>query len=662
MRTSFKPLQASIKLERKSRELQNLDTMTSYCVGAIQLAQTTGNIKLLTKHLKQSLPFIDYKLQDLVWQINIMYIQRLFERPARHTCVMPLFNDSPLPRMRHASAFGLQALDLPEGSNGLSWIVNQGPSQLMLIPGLTAASIAAAAAGDPGALNYLRFAAQHFAALGSTQNITALDKLCIEACSLEDHNELLDFLQQPDRQQLKDIYRARMDSTTELLDVAVADGRLDSLKWLRALCQSFPSDDTGLMEVAAQHGHLSILQYLRSGPHPASWDDDVTESATPHADCLLWLLSQDPPCPFSSDIVKNLAATGTLATLITLHESAKVLWHLWDDSVCEAAATAGNLAMLQYLRRQTPPVPWTSAVCEAAAHRGDMSMLQWARAQDPPCPWDASCSAAAAHGGHIPVMEWLQAQHPPCPLDCTSCTAASQVGQLAILKWLRTRQPPVPWSAPCASLADNLGVIQWLRSQDPPCPWDKDCTMMAAVRGSLPMLQWMRAQDPPCPMSPLCSIQAANQGHLEMLQWLHQQDAESISSVLYYHAHRHTQVLKWLHHLGTPAPATVGYRKRLPAPISISSPVLMFLGDIGAPLLRSEMSRLLVARKTFCMFHGLLRWCRRAVSDPSRGIHWAFDEQLPSVTGQHLLVHLSMLPPEVTTRIAVAADLQHDLI
>ncbi|KAK9818957.1 hypothetical protein WJX74_007307 [Apatococcus lobatus] len=82
-------------------------------------------------------------------------------------------------------------LNLPADSQGLSWIVSQGPSQLLLIPGLTAASIAAAAAGDPDAHSYLRFAAQHFAAHGSTQNITALDNICIEACNLGDHDKLI---------------------------------------------------------------------------------------------------------------------------------------------------------------------------------------------------------------------------------------------------------------------------------------------------------------------------------------------------------------------------------------------------------------------------------------------------------------------------------------
>ncbi|KAK9818948.1 hypothetical protein WJX74_006169 [Apatococcus lobatus] len=209
-------------------------------------------------------------------------------------------------------------LDLPEGSQGLSWIVGQGPSQLLLIPGLTAASIAAAAAGDTDAINYLRFAAQHFAVLGSTQNMTALDLVCIEACSLGDNDELTDFLQQPERQHLKEICQARMIYTSRLLDEAVAEGRLDSLKWLQALCQRFPSDDTELMEAAAQHGHLSILQYLRSGLNPAAWDDDVADSAIPHTDCLLWLLSQEPPCPFPPDLVERIAANGMLTTLMTL--------------------------------------------------------------------------------------------------------------------------------------------------------------------------------------------------------------------------------------------------------------------------------------------------------------------------------------------------------
>ena len=89
--------------------------------------------------------------------------------------------------------------------------------------------------------------------------------------------------------------------------------------------------------------------------------------------------------------------------------------------------------------------------------------------------------------------------------------------------------------------------------------------------------------------------------------------------------------------------------------------MLLFLGDIGAPLPADQQARLLVARRAFCTFHGLLRWCRSAVSDPSRGAHCAFDYLSNESAGQELLVLLSKLPSELVTKIAVAARLQHDI-
>ena len=46
---------------------------------------------------------------------------------------------------------------------------------------------------------------------------------------------------------------------------------------------------------------------------------------------------------------------------------------------------------------------------------------------------------------------------------------------------------------------------------------------------------------------------------------------------------------------------------------------------------------------------------------PGRGVHLAFDELQPATNGQHLLVHLCVLPPELINRNAVAAELQHDI-
>ncbi|KAK9840324.1 hypothetical protein WJX74_007627 [Apatococcus lobatus] len=94
---------------------------------------------------------------------------------------------------------------------------------------------------------------------------------------------------------------------------------------------------------------------------------------------------------------------------------------------------------------------------------------------------------------------------------------------------------------------------------------------------------------------------------------------------------------------------------------SITTPLLLLLGDIGAALTPEQQVQLLSARRTFCTFHGLLRWCRHAVWDPSKGMHRAFDILSTNASGQNLLVRLSMLPPEILSRIALIAGLQHTI-
>ena len=80
----------------------------------------------------------------------------------------------------------LQRTDLPDGNQGLQWIVSKRPGQLLLIPGLCVGSVIAAAAGDQAAHAYLCFTAQYFAAFGGSQNPTRLDKLCLQQSVVSD--------------------------------------------------------------------------------------------------------------------------------------------------------------------------------------------------------------------------------------------------------------------------------------------------------------------------------------------------------------------------------------------------------------------------------------------------------------------------------------------
>ena len=51
-------------------------------------------------------------------------------------------------------------------------------------------------------------------------------------------------------------------------------------------------------------------------------------------------------------------------------------------------AQNGRLAILHWLRSQTPPCRWNRSVCSRAAGSGHLVVLQWLRSKNPPCPWD----------------------------------------------------------------------------------------------------------------------------------------------------------------------------------------------------------------------------------------------------------------------------------
>ena len=476
-------------------------------------------------------------------------------------------------------------LDLPHEAEGLAWIASHGPTKLLLLPGLRAFSITAAAEGSQQALAYLRFKAQEHAGSAGNHILPLYEAFRLSASQAGAQSTLQ--VQSDMEAQVECALHARQEAIKQTLLLTAGQGQLAALKWLRALCR--PIDEPGLevMQAAARHGHLEILQYLRSGPSPAPWDYSVSFNAAPHFDCLTWLLTQDPPCPCHDDLPHQVA--------------------LW-----------GSLDSLMWLKAHAPnsSVHWRTTASAAAVCRNDLEMLQWLQAMD-------------------------------CPCDHFCCIHASEAG--------------------------NVSMLQWLCSQQPPCPWDGECTLKATAHGHLSTLRWLCAQDPPCPWASLwpCTHEAAERGNLAVLELLCDQGLMLTCTEYYWAAsegHRH--VLSWLHAQGTPIPSP-SFRE-MDCISSTSVPFLMFLGDIDVPLLHHEEA-LIMARQTFCTFHGLLRWCCRAVSDPSRCAARAFDLLAPDCSSQELLVRLSRLPSDLIavawqslqshgSRIAVAAELQHDIL
>ena len=259
--------------------------------------------------------------------------------------------------------------------------------------------------------------------------------------------------------------------------------------------------------------------------------------------------------------------------------------------------------------------------------------LQWLRSQDPPCPWGVDVTEAAA-STDLKTLQWLRGQQPPCPWNMQTCAAAARAGKLEILVWLRAQDPPCPWSGTsfeAAAHQPNAEILTWLHEAG--CPHTLRTNRM--------------------------SISAACKGHLAVVQWLRDQ-GHVLTGDLYKYAaaHNHSHVLRFLHRMDVPPPR---HHSELQGPDHFKLPMAMFLADIGVQLSKPTETAVTRARRAHCAFHGLVRWWRRALSDPSREAHLAFDSLAEDRSGQMLLTRLSLLSPELTHKIALAAELQHDI-
>ncbi len=533
-------------------------------------------------------------------------------------------------------------MDLPSDGEGLSWIAGHDPARLQLIPGLQPASIEAAAAGDQKALAYLRFTAQHHAAYPGICAQDDFDRAIVQIS--KDSNDpagysLLKALEKRDAL-FMELFHDRQHHTVKQCAQAIHEGQLGALMWLRAIClETWTIDDLDLMDTAAAAGHLGILKFLCTAPYPVFWDEETSAAALPHLECLKWLLSTDAPegpCPYGNGILSQIAGQHGLPALQWFYAHSSVVdVKTWNVGILETAAGLGDQPMGEWLRAQKPPAPWDESVCRAAARQGKIGMLHWLRSQRPPCPWDESVTAAAARSD-IKTLHWLRAQVPPCPWGQSTCTAAARSG--------------------------HLEVLIWLRSQDPPCPWDQQkCTEAAAGQPNVEMMRWLcDGHDVADPSTMLeCTHKAARTGNLAMLEWLCHHGVPLTGSLYAVAAdHNHSHILRFLHSRKVAPPThPIGGIMTL----YIKMTVWMFLCDIGAHLSDAKRQHVLQTRRACCLFLGLVRWCRRAVSDPSRRAHLAFDSLAKDRSGQLLLTRLSRLPPELISKIAVAAELQHDI-
>jgi hypothetical protein len=201
------------------------------------------------------------------------------------------------------------------------------------------------------------------------------------------------------------------------------------------------------------------------------------------------------------------------------NRSARTWYGVWgigcESVVCVEAASSGRLGVLEWARGVD--CGWDVRGCfMKAAHGGHVHVMRWMREQDEAdCPWDVSVCDAAASGGNLPALQWVRGEG--CPWHVSSlCFNAGMSGNEAMLAWLTAEGCEFDmWTAAGAARKgrDNLLLLLQQRGS----PFDETACVMAAEGGHLGTLQWLREQG--CPWGVETCDAAAEKGHVAVLRW-----------------------------------------------------------------------------------------------------------------------------------------------
>uniref|UniRef100_H3HD47 DNA excision repair protein n=1 Tax=Phytophthora ramorum TaxID=164328 RepID=H3HD47_PHYRM len=345
------------------------------------------------------------------------------------------------------------------------------------------------------------------------------------------------------------IWRSGSSSSfSEALEVAVARGDLETVKWL---FEHFKHCQVAVevVEAAAWNGQLEILQYLLehdAGVKSESMGRDVFGSAVAmkdlvrsgRLDLMKRIAAQHEPPPEDSGWTTDWRC----AMWLMQHPAGR--WTCDGDDRLYAefvfsAAYKGNVEVMEYLFERGT----VDKVRDALLH--------------------------AIREGHLDLVKWLIEHFPESeriPEYCVLDEAASRQSLLASDDYLKVHQTLCRYRTewhPTEAMDDaaangHLEVVKWLHlNRSEGCTTSAmDC---AAANGHLDVVQWIHTH-----RTEGCTTQAmdgaAENGHLDVIKWLHRNRFEGCTRKAIEGAlsNGYLRVADWLHiHLPQLIPANV---------------------------------------------------------------------------------------------------------
>lgn len=275
------------------------------------------------------------------------------------------------------------------------------------------------------------------------------------------------------------------------------------------------------MRLALQSGRLELLDYLYyyCGCRLPS-DGYETAILYNQTNSLVFTIRNTV---FQSGDVKvcSFAARSGRFECLALARSYGCLWK--NESICEEAASSGNLDCLRYVHLLQGQL--CAKTCIAAALGGHTNCLEYIRDAATGRDLLVQCSAAvlrsAARNGHLDTIRFL---HEQCGCQSWSshvAAAAAQGGHTECLEY--AHQHGCPWgTATCLRAAENNHFHCLAYALQHACPFDFDAGEAAARRGYVDCLELL-LQEELCPDEAACRI-AATHGHVVCMRMLQRFD------------------------------------------------------------------------------------------------------------------------------------------
>lgn len=227
----------------------------------------------------------------------------------------------------------------------------------------------------------------------------------------------------------------RMPLNKSVSYAAATTGRLEMVRWFTGPETDCPIDSCQMAEAAAGYGHFHILKHLWE--YSQHMTARVTNSAAGWGDLktFQWLLDRKvvvTPMAFACAARgSGLRKSGEHKAIMDLMLSRGVAW---GDETFPNSVQCAPVDTLQYMRRRGCHDRYRQLTMMYAAEANRQDVLEWLMNDVSGYAWDERVAWAAARAGNLALLQWLRAKG--CPWNHSTLQGCATPERFELFRWV----------------------------------------------------------------------------------------------------------------------------------------------------------------------------------------------------------------------------------